>query len=111
MTMIAQRPTGSAPIIQGTAEQLPLPSASFDAAMALLTVHHWADLDAGPRELRRVATRIAVFTFDATVGHRAGGQGYPGSPHSKPYCSFQGGSDLVNVIRQSTLHLWVGRVI
>jgi hypothetical protein len=65
--MIAQRPTGSAPIIQGAAEQLPLPSGSFDAAMALLMVHHWADLDAGPRELRRVATRIVVFTFDATV--------------------------------------------
>ena len=66
-TMIAQRPTGSAPIIQAEAERLPLRSGSFDAAMALLTVHHWADLDAGLRELRRVARRVVVFTFDATV--------------------------------------------
>ena len=69
-TMIAQRPTGSAPVIQGAAEQLPVRSGSFDAAMALLTVHHWADLDAGLRELRRVAGRVVVFTFDATVHDR-----------------------------------------
>jgi ubiquinone/menaquinone biosynthesis C-methylase UbiE len=66
-TMIAQRSTVSAPAIQGTAEQLPLQSGSFDAAMALLTVHHWADLDAGLRELRRVARRAVIFTFDAAV--------------------------------------------
>jgi SAM-dependent methyltransferase len=65
--MIAQRPTGSAPIIQSAAERLPLQSGSFDAAMALLTVHHWADLEVGLRELRRVAKRVVVFTFDATV--------------------------------------------
>jgi SAM-dependent methyltransferase len=67
ITMIAQRPPGSAPVIQGEAEHLPLPSDSFDAAMALLTIHHWSDLDAGLRELRRVAPRVVVFTFDATV--------------------------------------------
>jgi ubiquinone/menaquinone biosynthesis C-methylase UbiE len=66
-TMIAQRPTGSAPIIQGAAERLPFGSGSFDAAMALLTVHHWSDLDAGLRELRRVARRVVVLTFDAAV--------------------------------------------
>jgi SAM-dependent methyltransferase len=65
--MIAQRPTGSAPVIQGTAERLPLRSGSFDAAMALLTVHHWTDLDAGLRELRRVAPRVVLLTFDAAV--------------------------------------------
>jgi SAM-dependent methyltransferase len=65
--MIAQRPAGSAPIMQATAEMLPLMSDSFDAATALLTVHHWVDLDAGLRELRRVARRVVVFTFDATV--------------------------------------------
>ena len=65
--MIAQRSTVTAPAIQGTAEQLPLQSGSFDAAMALLTVHHWADLDAGLRELRRVARRAVIFTFDAAV--------------------------------------------
>ncbi len=66
-TMIAQRPSGSAPVIQGAAERLPLRSDSFDAAMALLTVHHWTDVDAGLDELRRVARRVVVFTFDASV--------------------------------------------
>jgi hypothetical protein len=65
--MIAQRSTASAPAIQGTAEQLPLQSGSFDAAMALLTIHHWTDLDAGLTELKRVARRVVVFTFDAAV--------------------------------------------
>lgn len=67
ITMITQRPPGSAPVIQGTAEDLPLPSGSFGAAMALLTVHHWSDLDVGLRELRRVARRVVVFTFDASI--------------------------------------------
>lgn len=66
-TMIAQRPAGSAPVTQGVAERLPLQSGSFDAAMALLTVHHWTDLTAGVAELRRVARRVVVFTFDPTV--------------------------------------------
>jgi SAM-dependent methyltransferase len=66
-TMMAQRPTGSAPVMQGTAERLPLRTGSFDAAMALLTVHHWTDLDAGLLELRRVATRVVLLTFDAAV--------------------------------------------
>ena len=66
-TMIAQRSAASAPVIQGTAEQLPLQSGTFDAAMTLLSIHHWTDLDAGLRELRRVARRVVVFTFDAEV--------------------------------------------
>jgi SAM-dependent methyltransferase len=66
-TMIAQRPSGSAPVMQAIAEQLPLRSGSFDAAMALLTVHHWTHLDAGLQELRRVARRVVVFTFEAQV--------------------------------------------
>ncbi len=66
-TMIDQRPVTSAPVVQGAAEHLPVRSGSFDAAMALLTIHHWADLDAGLKELRRVARRVVVFTFDAAV--------------------------------------------
>jgi len=65
--MIAQRSPAGAPVIRAEAEQLPVRSGSFDAAMALLTVHHWADLDAGLKELRRVARRVVVFTFDAAV--------------------------------------------
>ena len=46
--MIAQRPAGSAPVIQGVAEDLPFEDDSYDAAMALITVHHWDDLAGRP---------------------------------------------------------------
>lgn len=64
-TMIAQRPAGSAPVIQASAEALPFPDRQFDAAMAILTVHHWSDQRQGLRELRRVARGpVAILTFD-----------------------------------------------
>jgi SAM-dependent methyltransferase len=53
--MIAQRPAGSAPAIQASAEALPLADDSVDAAMAIFTDHHWSDRAAGMREMRRVA--------------------------------------------------------
>lgn len=63
--MIGQRPAGSAPVVQGSAEDLPFEDRSFDASMAVLTVHHWADLGAGLTELRRVSReRIVIVTFD-----------------------------------------------
>jgi SAM-dependent methyltransferase len=68
--MAAQRPSGSAPCVRARAEQLPYPDASFDAAMALLTVHHWADPAAGLAELRRVApARQVVVSWDADVNN------------------------------------------
>ena len=48
------------------AESLPFEDQSFDAAMALSTVHHWQDPIAGLREMRRVARRVVVFTFDGS---------------------------------------------
>jgi SAM-dependent methyltransferase len=63
--MIAQRPPGSAPVVQASAEALPFADDSFEAAMAVLTAHHWADLDAGLAEMRRVSReRIVIVTFD-----------------------------------------------
>jgi SAM-dependent methyltransferase len=63
--MIDQRPEGSAPVVQGSAEALPFDNDSFDAAMGVLTVHHWADLDTGLAEMQRVARRrILIVTFD-----------------------------------------------
>jgi SAM-dependent methyltransferase len=68
-TMIAQRPRRSAPVIQASAEELPLPDDSFDAALAVNTVHHWTDPRAGLRELGRVARkRIVIFLRDPRSG-------------------------------------------
>ena len=55
--MIHQRPTGAAPACRATAEALPFPNKAFDAALALMTVHHWPDPRRGLAELRRVAHR------------------------------------------------------
>ncbi len=50
------------------AEHLPLRDRSVDAALAVLTIHHWTDLAAGVAELRRVARRrIVVLTWDQAV--------------------------------------------
>ncbi len=62
--MIRQRAAGTAPCVQGSAEALPLEAASFDAAMAILSVHHWTDLDRGLREMARVARkRVVLLTW------------------------------------------------
>jgi SAM-dependent methyltransferase len=63
--MIRRRAAGLAPAVQGSAERLPFADRAFDAALALLTVHHWKDRARGLAELRRVACdRIVIFTFD-----------------------------------------------
>jgi SAM-dependent methyltransferase len=66
--MIAQRPAGSARVIQGVAERIPLQDDSVDAAMAVISDHHWADRAAGLRELRRVARgRVIVLNSDPAL--------------------------------------------
>jgi SAM-dependent methyltransferase len=66
--MLDQRPPGAAPGVQAVAERLPLRDDAVDAVMAVLTVHHWSDLEAGIRELRRVARRrVVVLTWDQDV--------------------------------------------
>lgn len=63
--MIAQRPPGAAPAVQGSAEDLPFADNSFDAVMAVLTIHHWTDKARGLAEMRRVArARVIVLTYD-----------------------------------------------
>lgn len=63
--MIRKRTPSAAPVIQASAEHLPFADQSFDAAMAILTIHHWPDKDAGLRELRRVSRGpIVLLTFD-----------------------------------------------
>jgi SAM-dependent methyltransferase len=65
--MRSLRPAGAAPCVDARAESLPFADGAFDAAMAILSDHHWADPLAGLRELRRVARRVVVFQWD-TVG-------------------------------------------
>ncbi|MEN9684182.1 MAG: hypothetical protein RLZZ427_1933 [Pseudomonadota bacterium] len=63
--MIAKRPPGSAPVVRAEAASLPFADQSFDAAMAILTVHHWPDPQAGLTEMRRVTRGpIVLLTFD-----------------------------------------------
>lgn len=63
--MISQRGTSAAPVIQGYAENLPFGDNSFDASMAILTVHHWTDKQKGINEMRRVTRGpVVVLTYD-----------------------------------------------
>jgi hypothetical protein len=63
--MRSQRPPHLAPAIHGVAESLPLDDQSVDAAMAMVTVHQWADLKKGLSELRRVTRGpVVVLTFE-----------------------------------------------
>nr|WP_232292044.1 methyltransferase domain-containing protein [Frankia sp. QA3] len=63
--MRAQRPSGLAPAVNAAAQDLPFDDNSFDAAMALVTVHQWSDVQRGLRELRRVSRGpVVVLTFD-----------------------------------------------
>jgi SAM-dependent methyltransferase len=63
--MILQRSPTAAEAIQASAGSLPFADQSFDAAMAILTIHHWPDKRAGLQEMRRVTRgRIVLLTFD-----------------------------------------------
>jgi SAM-dependent methyltransferase len=68
--MRAQRPAGSARCVGAAAQRLPFADNSFDAAMAVLSDHHWPDPIAGLREMRRVARRVVIFQFDSAWADR-----------------------------------------
>jgi SAM-dependent methyltransferase len=68
-TMIAQRPAGAAPVVRASAEQLPFEDDEFDAAMAVLSDHHWSDRARGIAEMRRVARRVVLLTWDPATTH------------------------------------------
>jgi SAM-dependent methyltransferase len=65
--MRAKRSGSLAPALAGRADALPFDDDAFEAALAVLTVHHWPDLHAGLRELRRV-TRGPVVIMTADPG-------------------------------------------
>ena len=69
--MRGQRPVGAAPAVTASAEALPFADDAFDAAMAILSDHHWPDRAAGLREMRRVARRRAV-VFQCDLHAQAG---------------------------------------
>ena len=63
--MALQRDPSLPPAVLGVAESLPLADGTADAALAVLTLHHWADLKRGLAELLRVTRRrIVVLTID-----------------------------------------------
>jgi SAM-dependent methyltransferase len=64
LTMLRQRAASAGPAVLGAAEALPFRDGAFDVALAVLTVHHWDDLEAGLREMQRVARRQVVFFFE-----------------------------------------------
>lgn len=67
-SMRAERPADRVPAVDATAEHLPFPDDTFDAAMASITIHQWPDLEAGLREMRRVARGpVVILTFTPDV--------------------------------------------
>lgn len=63
-----QRPPHLPPAIRATAASIPLDDKSVDAAMAVLTVHHWPDRSKGLKEIRRVTKGpIVIMTFDSSA--------------------------------------------
>jgi SAM-dependent methyltransferase len=65
--MVAQRPEGAAPAVHGLAGALPVRDQAVDAALAVLTTHHWPDVAAGLAEMARVSRRQVILTFDLDV--------------------------------------------
>jgi SAM-dependent methyltransferase len=67
--MAAQRPPDLAPALRSVAQSLPLRDGAVDAAMSVLSVHHWDEgQEQGVREMRRVATGpVVILTCDPGV--------------------------------------------
>jgi SAM-dependent methyltransferase len=98
--MIRKRKPGAAAAIQANAEDLPFDDKSFDAAMAILTIHHWLDKAAGLREMRRVTRgRIVLLTFDPS--HR---------PWLTDYLPELAVLDAAQMPRMSDYERWLGPV-
>jgi len=52
--LLTRRSAHAVRYAEGSAEALPLPGSSVSVAWSIASVHHWADLDAGLHEARRV---------------------------------------------------------
>jgi SAM-dependent methyltransferase len=63
--MIRHRDAAAADVIQASATDLPFRDDTFDAGLAVLTVHHWPDRSRGLREMRRVCRGpVVILTWD-----------------------------------------------
>lgn len=66
--MAGQRSSELPPAIRAHSGDLPLRDQSVDAAMAVLSLHHWDACETGVRELRRVARGpVVLLTYDVEV--------------------------------------------
>lgn len=67
--MAAQRPAHRVPAILATSDRLPMIDGAVDAAMTVLSLHHWDEhRERGIAEMRRVARGpVVVVTYDAAV--------------------------------------------
>ena len=98
--MIRKRSPAAAKAIQASADDLPFEDKSFDASMAVLTLHHWPDKEAGLREMRRVTRgRIVLLTFDPA--HR---------PWLTDYFPELAALDEAQMPRLSDYERWLGTV-
>jgi SAM-dependent methyltransferase len=70
--MTSQRDKSLLPAVRATADNLPLHDRSVDAAMTVLSLHHWhPNQHAGIQEMRRVARkRIVIVTIDPRISGR-----------------------------------------
>jgi hypothetical protein len=62
--MLRQRAPATAPVVQASAERLPVRSRAFDASLAILTIHHWSSWRQGLSEMQRVSDRVVLLTWD-----------------------------------------------
>lgn len=67
VTMIRQRRRPSPLVVQARAERLPFRDDAFDCALAVLTIHHWSPVREGLAELRRIAPRSVILSWDQSV--------------------------------------------
>jgi len=100
LEMIRKRNSSAAKAIQASADHLPFDDDAFDAAMAILTIHHWPDKEAGLHELHRVTRgRIVLLTFDPS--HR---------PWLTDYLPELAWLDQAQMPAMSDYERWLGRV-
>jgi len=66
-SMVDQRPKTAASVVMATAENVSIVSGWADLTMTLLSLHHWTDWRAGVSEMRRLAPRRLVLTYNSEL--------------------------------------------